>query len=58
MYPQRIFKGKKMSGQMGHEQVTTKRLKIALIDNELNVIGVAGSVPGPKKGIVLLKEAK
>jgi large subunit ribosomal protein L3 len=58
MYPQKIFKGKKMSGQMGHEQVTTKRLKIALIDSELNVIGVTGSVPGPKKSIVLLKEAK
>lgn len=58
MYPQRIFKGKKMSGQMGHVQVTTKRLKVALVDTELNVIGVTGSVPGPKKGIVLLKEAK
>jgi large subunit ribosomal protein L3 len=58
MYPQRIFKGKKMSGQMGHVQVTTKRLKIALVDTELKVIGVTGSVPGPKKGIVLLKEAK
>jgi large subunit ribosomal protein L3 len=58
MYPQRIFKGKKMSGQMGHVQVTTKRLKVALVDTELKVIGVTGSVPGPKKGIVLLKEAK
>lgn len=58
MYPQKIFKGKKMAGQMGHARVTTKKLKIAFIDNELNVIGVVGSVPGPKKGIVLLKEAK
>jgi large subunit ribosomal protein L3 len=58
MYPQRIFPGKKMAGHMGHEQVTTKRLSIALVDTDLNVIGVTGSVPGPRKGIVLLKEAK
>ncbi len=58
MYPQHIFKGKKMAGQMGHVRVTTKKLTVAFVDNELNVIGVVGSVPGPKKGIVLLKEAK
>ncbi|MBX4196956.1 50S ribosomal protein L3 [Candidatus Saccharibacteria bacterium] len=58
MYPQHIFKGKKMAGQMGHTRVTTKMLKVAFVDNELNVIGVVGAVPGPKKGIVLLKEAK
>lgn len=58
MYPQHIFKGKKMAGQMGHVRVTTKRLKIAFIDNDMNVIGVVGSVPGPKRGIVLLKETK
>jgi large subunit ribosomal protein L3 len=58
MYPQHIFKGKKMAGQMGHERVTTKKLKVAFVDNELNVIGVIGAVPGPKKGIVLLKETK
>jgi large subunit ribosomal protein L3 len=58
MYPQKIFKGKKMAGQMGHERVTTKGLKIALVEPELNVIGVTGAVPGPRKGIVLLKEAK
>ncbi|HSX32888.1 MAG TPA: 50S ribosomal protein L3 [Candidatus Saccharimonadales bacterium] len=58
MYPQKIFKGKKMAGQMGHEQVTVKRLKISFVDTELGVIGVTGAVPGPKKGIVILKEAK
>jgi large subunit ribosomal protein L3 len=58
MYPQRIFPGKKMAGHMGHERVTTKGLKIALVDKELDVIGVSGAIPGPKKGIVLLKEAK
>ena len=58
MYPQRIFPGKKMAGQMGNEKVTTKRLTVALIDPELKVIGVAGSVPGPRKGVVLVREAK
>lgn len=58
MYPQKIFKGKKMAGQMGHEQVTTKNLKVALVDLELGVIGVTGSVPGPKKGLVIVKGRK
>jgi large subunit ribosomal protein L3 len=58
MYPQRIFKGKKMSGHMGHDNVTVKRLKVALVDPELNVIGVKGAVPGPRKSVVVLKEAK
>jgi len=58
MYPQHIFKGKKMAGQMGHEQVTVKNLKVALIDVENNIIGVTGAVPGPRKGIVIIKEAK
>jgi large subunit ribosomal protein L3 len=58
MYPQRIFPGKKMAGHMGHEQVTVKRLEVALVDMDLGVIGVTGAVPGPRKGIVVLKEAK
>jgi large subunit ribosomal protein L3 len=58
MYPQHIFKGKKMAGHMGHEQVTVKNLKVALVDMEHNVIGVTGAVPGPRKGIIILKEAK
>ncbi|MDB5161329.1 MAG: ribosomal protein [Candidatus Saccharibacteria bacterium] len=58
MYPQRIFKGKKMAGHMGHDQVTTKRLRVALVDTDLNVIGVRGAVPGPRKGVIVVKEAK
>ncbi len=58
MYPQHIFKGKKMAGRMGHDQVTTRKLRVAMVDAEQNLIGVVGSVPGPRKGIVLLKEAK
>jgi large subunit ribosomal protein L3 len=58
MYPQKIFKGKKMAGQMGHEQVTVKNLRVVMVDLENNIIGVTGAVPGPRKGIVLIKEAK
>ncbi len=57
MYPQHIFKGKRMAGQMGYEQVTVRNLKVALVDVDLNVIGVTGAVPGPRKGIVLIKGA-
>jgi len=58
MYPQKIFKGKKMAGQMGNEQVTVKNLKVVLVDTEHNIIGVTGAVPGPRKGIVTIREAK
>lgn len=58
MYPQKIFKGKKMAGQMGAEQVTVKGLKIAHVDAENNLIAVTGAVPGPKRGIVILKGVK
>lgn len=58
MYPQKIFKGKRMAGQMGAEQVTTRNLRVALVDMEHNIIGVVGAVPGPRKGIVTVKGAK
>ncbi len=58
MYPQHIFKGKRMAGQMGVDQVTVTGLKIALVDADNNLIAVTGAVPGPKKGIVVLKGAR
>lgn len=58
MYPQHIFKGKKMAGQMGHEQVTVRNLTVALVDTEHSVIGVSGAVPGPRRGIVIIKGVK
>lgn len=58
MYPQKIFKGKRMAGQMGGDQVTVKGLKIAHVDAENNLIAVTGAVPGPRRGIVVLKGAK
>ena len=58
MYPQHIFKGTRMAGHLGHEQITVRGLKVALVDVEQGVIGVTGSVPGPKKAILLVREAK
>ncbi len=55
MYPQKVFKGKKMPGRMGHDQVTVKNLVVAYIDKENNLIGLKGAVPGPNKGIVTVE---
>ncbi|MBR1801915.1 50S ribosomal protein L3 [Candidatus Saccharibacteria bacterium] len=55
MYPQKVFKGKRMPGRMGHDQVTVKNLIVAYIDKENNLIGLKGAVPGPKKGIVTVE---
>lgn len=58
MYPQHIFKGTRMAGQLGNEQITVRNLKIALVDTEKGLIGVTGAVPGPKKGIIVLRGEK
>ncbi len=58
MYPQKVFKGKKMAGRMGGEQVTTAGLKVTIVDLENNVIGLRGAVPGPKRSVVVIKGAK
>ncbi|MBR2998252.1 50S ribosomal protein L3 [Candidatus Saccharibacteria bacterium] len=55
MYPQKVFKGKRMPGRMGHDQVTVKNLVVAYIDAENNLLGLKGAVPGPKKGIVVVE---
>lgn len=57
MYPQHILKGKKMAGHLGHDQVTVRNLRVALVDAEKGYIGVVGAVPGPRKSIVILKGA-
>ncbi len=56
--PGRVFKGKKMPGRMGNDTVTSQNLLISRIDPENNIIAVRGSVPGPKNGLVIIKEAR
>ena len=53
--PAHIFKGKIGAGQMGNEQVTVQNLDIVMIDEELNLIAVRGAIPGPKGGVVFVK---
>lgn len=55
MYPQKVFKGKRMSGRMGHEQVTVRNLKVAFIDAERNLLGISGAIPGPRKSQVKIQ---
>ena len=55
--PSKVFKGKKMPGQMGHVTVTTQNLEIVKVDVENNLILVKGCVPGPKKSMVEIRES-
>ncbi|MBQ4424699.1 MAG: 50S ribosomal protein L3 [Lachnospiraceae bacterium] len=55
--PSRVFKGKKMAGQMGHKRITIQNLEVIRVDADENLILVKGSVPGPKKSLVTLKES-
>ena len=57
MYPQKVFKGKKMSGHLGAEQVTVQNLKIAKVDVENNLIAIKGAIPGPNGGTVLIRDS-
>ncbi|MBR5451586.1 MAG: 50S ribosomal protein L3 [Clostridia bacterium] len=55
--PARVFKGKKMAGHLGAERVTVQNLDVVKIDAENNIIAVKGAIPGPKGGIVVLKNS-
>ena len=55
--PSRIFPGHPGAGQMGNEQVTVLNLDVVQVDEELGVIAVRGAVPGPKGGIVFLRNS-
>ena len=55
--PSKVFKGKKMPGQMGAVKVTVQNLEIVRIDAEDNLILVKGAIPGPRKSTVVLKES-
>ena len=55
--PSKVFKGKKMPGQMGAVKVTIQNLEIVRVDVENNLLLVKGAVPGPKKSTVIIKES-
>ena len=55
--PSRIFKGKIGAGQMGAEQVTVMNLDVVKVDPDLGIIAVRGAIPGPKGGVVYLRNS-
>ena len=57
-YPGRVFKGKKMPGQMGNRRRTVKNLTVVKVDADRNRLLIKGAVPGPAGGYVLVSLAK
>ncbi len=55
--PARVFKGTRMAGRMGAEQVTTLNLTVVRADTDQQVLLVRGSVPGPRGGVVIVRNA-
>ncbi|WXR60469.1 50S ribosomal protein L3 [Peptostreptococcaceae bacterium AGR-M142] len=55
--PSRVFKGKNLPGHMGSQTVTVQNLQVVSVDVEKNLILIKGAIPGPKKGLVTIKEA-
>lgn len=56
--PSRVFKGKKLPGRMGNDRTTISFVEVVKVDKGNNLIALKGSVPGPKGGLVMIREAK
>lgn len=56
-YPARVFKGKKMPGQMGNKRKTTQRLEVVGVNPQNNLMMIKGAVPGSKNGVVLINDS-
>ncbi|MGI6468564.1 MAG: 50S ribosomal protein L3 [Syntrophomonadaceae bacterium] len=55
--PARVFKGRKLPGRLGGERVTVQGLKVVKVYPERNLILIKGSIPGPKRGLVTIKNS-
>lgn len=55
-WPSRVFKGKKMAGQMGNARVTTQNLQVIEVRPDQNLVFVKGAIPGPKNGMVMIQK--
>lgn len=55
--PSRVYKGKKMPGHLGAERVTIQNLDVVKVDTERNLLLIRGAIPGPKGGLVMVKNA-
>ena len=56
--PGRVYKGARGPGHMGDDRVTAQNLKVVLVDGERNLLGLRGAIPGPRGGVVVIKEAR
>ncbi len=56
-YPGRIFKGKKMPGQMGNKNVTVQNLDVVMVDGERNILAVKGAIPGSRGSVVTITDS-
>ena len=56
-YPGRVFKGKKMAGHWGNERISVQNLEVVAVRPEGNLLLVKGSVPGSKRGVLLIRQA-
>ena len=56
--PGRVYKGSRRPGHMGSERVTSSNVKVVLLDVERNLLGICGSIPGPRGGLLVIKEAR
>ena len=55
--PSRVMPGTKLPGRMGAEQVTVQNLDVVKVDAETNMIAIRGAIPGPKGGLVFIRDA-
>ncbi|MGI5912041.1 MAG: 50S ribosomal protein L3 [Syntrophomonadaceae bacterium] len=55
--PARVFKGRKLPGRLGGERVTVRGLKVVKVYPESNLILIKGAIPGPRKGLVIIKDS-
>lgn len=55
--PSRVFKNKKMAGQHGNKKVTVQNLEIVKVDEQRNILMIAGGIPGPNRGLVTIKSS-
>ena len=56
IFPQKVFKGKKMAGRLGNRQTTVKGLRVSLIDDQKQLLGIRGGLPGPRRGLVVVRK--
>jgi large subunit ribosomal protein L3 len=56
--PGRVYKGSRGPGHLGFDRVTAQNLKVVMVDGERNLLGVRGAVPGPKGGVLMIKETR